>query len=172
MKKDSKSGKVRTLLFILLAAVVALAVYFLSAAKDEAESDMLFTMSTNAERVEFLNKQGWIVSPDPVSKETITIPSEFNDVYGKYAELLTSQGFDLEKFKGREAELISYRVLNYPEHPDNVTANLIIVDDKLIGGDITLNEENGFTEPIIAETAQTLVRTSIPYNEATMSEPQ
>lgn len=159
MERTSKSsqGK-KVLLFALLIAVIGFAVFFLNAAKKEADDDERFSMSSNAERVEFLNEQGWIVKPDPVSKEEITIPSEFNELYGKYAELQASQGFDLEKYKGEKAMLISYQVLNYPGHTENVTANMLISDDRLIGGEITLNEENGFTEPLISELTQTYLK--------------
>ena len=150
MSKCAKDGKgKKILLFVLLIAIIGLAVYFLAAAKKEADSDMIFTMSSNAERVEFLNKQGWIVKPDPLSKEEILIPAEFNELYQQYAELQKSQGFDIEKHKGEKAMLISYQVLNYPDHTENVVANMLIADGKLIGGEITLNEENGFTEPLI-----------------------
>lgn len=159
MDRTSKSGKgKKTLLFILLIAIIGLAVFFLSTAKKESAADEKFTMSTNAERVEFLNKQGWIVKPDPISKEEIIIPSEFNELYQKYAELQTKQGFDIEKHKGAKATLISYQVLNYPGHTDNVTANMLVVDDRLIGGEITLNEENGFTEALITEATQTFLQ--------------
>lgn len=149
MGRSGKSGGKKLLLFMVLAAVIVLAVYFLSAAKKEADNDARFAMCSNSERVEFLNRQGWIVKPDPVSKEKVTIPAEFNELYKKYAELQTAQGFDLDKYKGKEATLYSYTVLNYPEHSENVTANLLVSDDRLIAAEITLNEENGFTEPLI-----------------------
>ena len=157
MSKCAKDGKgKKILLFVLLIAIIGLAVYFLAAAKKEADSDKIFTMSSNAERVEFLNKQGWIVKPDPLSKEEILIPAEFNELYQQYAELQKSQGFDIEKHKGEKAMLISYQVLNYPDHTENVVANMLIADGKLIGGEITLNEENGFTEPLITAGTQAL----------------
>ncbi|MGN0609334.1 MAG: DUF4830 domain-containing protein [Oscillospiraceae bacterium] len=156
MERTKKSGKgIKVLLFLILAAAVVFAVFALTKAKNEADSDIKFTMSTNAERIEFLNTQGWIVKPDPISKETVTIPSEWNDVYSQYAELQRSQGFDLEDYKGKEAQLISYMVLNYPGHAENVTANMLIADNRLIGGEITLDEENGFTEPLITKNTQT-----------------
>lgn len=156
MERTKKSGKsLKFLLFIILAAVAVFAVFALTKAKNEADSDIKFTMSTNTERIEFLNTQGWIVKPDPISKENVTIPSEWNDVYSEYAELQRSQGFDLEDHKGKEAQLISYMVLNYPGHTENVLANMLIVDNRLIGGEITLDEENGFTEPLITKNTQT-----------------
>lgn len=155
MSKNSSKKGIKILLFLLLAAAAAIAFFFFTEAKSETEADEMFTMPTNAQRVEFLNKQGWIVKPDPVSKEDITIPSEFSGVYADYAALQQSQGFDLEKYKGKKAEAITYQVLNYPDHPENVTATMIICDDRLIGGDISLSGDDGFTEALITAVTQT-----------------
>lgn len=154
MGRTSVGKGKKLILFMLLAALVIAAIYLLSAAKAAADDDVYFAMSSNAERVEFLNKQGWIVSPDPLSKEEITIPSEFNELYEKYDEFQDEQGFDLDDYKGKKAIIYSYKVLNYPNYPENVTANLIVVNNRLVGGEITLNEENGFTVPLISESSQ------------------
>ena len=147
----------KILLITVLAAFIGLAGYFLTAAKKEADSDIYFSMSSNAERVDFLNKQGWIVKPDPVSTEEITIPSEFNEVYERYDEFQDEQGFDLDDYKGRKAMIYTYSVLNYPDYPENVVANMIIADNRLIGGEVTLNEENGFTVPLLSPNTQAVI---------------
>ena len=147
----------KILLITVLAAFIGLAGYFLTAAKKEADSDIYFSMSSNAERVDFLNKQGWIVKPDPVSTEEITIPSEFNEVYERYDEFQDEQGFDLDDYKGRKAMIYTYSVLNYPDYPENVVANMIIADNRLIGGEVTLNEENGFTVPLLSQNTQAVI---------------
>lgn len=139
------------LVFTVLIAFVGLAGFFLSAAKKEADDDVYFSMSTNAQRVEFLNQQGWVVKPDPVSVEEVTIPSEFNEIYERYDEFQDEQGFDLDDYKGREAVVYTYSVLNYPDYPENVTANMLIVNNRLVAGEVTLNEENGFTVPLLSE---------------------
>ena len=127
---------------------------FVYAAKDEAEHDKQFTFECNAQRVEFLNKQGLIVEPDPES-EKIIIPAQFNKAYEEYNELQKSQGFDLLPYAGKEATKYSYKVLNYPDFPENVTVNLLFDDHRMIGADITYNDaENGFTKPLIEETIQ------------------
>ena len=157
MSKGSSNKGFKIILFLILTAVAAAAVIFFSKAKDEAETDEMFTMPTNATRVEFLNEQGWIVSPDPISKEDVTIPSVFDGAYAEYADLQKEQGFDLEKFAGRKAEIIKYQILNYPDHPDGVTAAMIICDDRLIGGDISVSGEDGFTIALISPSAQTFL---------------
>ena len=147
MSKGNKKVK-KTLLFVVLAAMVAVALFLLYNAKKEADSDDIFAMSTNAERVEYLNSQGWIVNPDAISTTEIVIPSEFNDTYAAYNKLQLSQGFDLTKYKGKEAVLYSYEVLNFPDYPKGIMANLVVVDDRLVAADITLSGENGFTAGI------------------------
>lgn len=153
---NSKKGN-KAILFLVLAIILVLAAFFWSKAQSESKADEMFTMSTNAERVEFLNNQGWIVHPDPVSKETVTVPSIYEGIYADYAELQKQQGFDLEKYQGSEVMIIKYQVLNYPDYPDNVTATMMICDDRLIGGDISLDTEGGFMEPLISATAQTFL---------------
>lgn len=159
MRKKGKMNKV--ILFLVLAIILVLAAFFWSKAQAEGKKDEMFTMSTNAERVEFLNEQGWIVHPDPVSKESVVIPSVYDGVYADYARLQKEQGFDLEKYQGSEAVIIKYQVLNYPDYPENVTATMIICSDRLIGGDISLGTEDGFMEPLISATAQTFLTAEV-----------
>ncbi len=153
---NSKKGN-KVILFLVLAIILVLAAFFWSKAQAESKAEEMFTMSTNAERVEFLNGQGWIVHPDPVSKEKVTVPSVYEGIYADYAALQKEQGFDLEKYQGNEVMVIKYQVLNYPDYPENVTATMMICDDRLIGGDVSLETEDGFIEPLISKTAQTVL---------------
>lgn len=168
MSKSSKSRS-KGVLVVLLVLTIAAAVFLLGKAKQEADSDKFFAMSGNAERVEFLNRQGYIVKPDPVRREDVVVPSEFNDTYKSYVEMQQAQGLDLAEHKGDKATLFSYAVLNYPEHSENVFADLLIADDKLIACQLKYeDEENGFVKPLITkgltETEQT--ETEPPENKA------
>ena len=165
MSKSSRArGKVA--LAVLLVLVIAAAVFLLGKAKQEADSDRFFTMSGNAERVEFLNRQGYIVKPDPVRREDVTVPSEFNDTYKSYVEMQQAQGLDLAEHKGDKATFFSYAVLNYPEYSENVFADLLVADDKLIACQLRYDdEENGFVKPLITKGL-----TDIEQSEAEPSE--
>ena len=68
MSKGSSKKGIKIFLFIILAAAAVAALFFFSKAKEETEADKMFTMASNAERIEFLNAQGWIVKPEPISK--------------------------------------------------------------------------------------------------------
>ncbi|MCI7766972.1 MAG: DUF4830 domain-containing protein [Oscillospiraceae bacterium] len=136
--------------FIILGGLA----FFVLTAKKEAESEKQFTFECNAERVEMLNKCGLIVEPDPESKE-VEIPTEFNASYNEYNELQKAQGFDLLPYSGKKVTIYTYKILNYPDLPDNVVVNLLFDDHLMIGADITYNDaENGFTKPLMSDTIQ------------------
>lgn len=156
MGKSSKARGKGILIIILILIVIA-AGFFLVKAKNAADSDKLFAMSGNAERVEFLNRQGYIVKPDPVRREDVVVPSEFNDTYKSYVDMQTAQGLDLAEHKGDKATLFSYAVLNYPEYSENVFADLLVADDKLIACQLKYeDEENGFIKPLIVKGVESV----------------
>ena len=174
MSKSSKSRS-KGVLVVLLVLAVAAAVFLLGKAKQEADSDRFFAMSGNAERVEFLNRQGYIVKPDPVRREDVTVPSEFNDTYQSYVEMQQAQGLDLAEHKGDKATLFSYAVLNYPEYSENVFADLLVADNKLIACQLRYDdEENGFVKPLITKGLTEIEQdeTEPPENKAETTAPQ
>ena len=71
MSNDLSTGRAklkRSAKWIFLSAALIILgglALFVFAAGDKAEADKLFTFECNSERVEFLNKQGLIVEPDP-----------------------------------------------------------------------------------------------------------
>lgn len=143
-----KSSAAKHIVLIVIFAVIAVLVLLLASKLLGDSGKPKYEMSSNAMRVEFLNSCGLIVKPDPEIQE-IKIPEKFGTVYEEYNKLQQSQGFDLLPYAGRDAVLCSYTVLNCPEYPENVAANLVICDGVLIACDITLNEENGFTRALI-----------------------
>ncbi|MGN1415567.1 MAG: DUF4830 domain-containing protein [Oscillospiraceae bacterium] len=144
----SRKTAAKHVMLIVIFAVIAALILVLAARLSRSTEESGYEMSSNAMRVEFLNSCGLIVKPDPEVQE-IRIPEKFGTIYEEYNKLQQSQGFDLAPYAGREAVLCSYTVLNCPEHPDNVVANLLLCDGKLIACDLTLNEENGFTKALI-----------------------
>jgi hypothetical protein len=149
MARAKKYKKIWLVLFIILIILIAIAVVFVRKAATEKTLDEVFAMSSNAERVAFLNEQGWIVKPDPVSTEEVTIPTEWGSDFAEYLALEKSQGFDLERYAGETAEVFTYDVLNYPDYPENVTANMIVKDGRLIGGEVMLNTADGFIQALV-----------------------
>lgn len=100
--------------------------------------------SDNRERIAFLKQFGWEAESEPVEIDQVLIPQKFNKVYENYNEIQRGQGLDLEKYKGKSCKRIGYRITNYPGGGDNVRANLLIYEDKVIGGDICSTQLDGF----------------------------
>ena len=84
---------------------------------------------------DFCSQFGLSIDMTSETKEYITIPSEFNEVYKNYNNLQTRQGFNLEIYKGKKAERRTYGVINAAENSE-LKVNIIIYDGRVIAGDL------------------------------------
>lgn len=100
-------------------------------------------VKTNEDRVNFLKKYGWDVEDEAREVEQVIIPVTFDPIYEKYNELQIEEGLDLEKYKGKTVKRYTYLVSNY-EYDGTVLANLLIYKNKVIGGDISSADLDGF----------------------------
>ncbi len=98
----------------------------------------------NEQRIGYLKQFGWEVSAEPSEIVEVAIPTEFNDVYEKYNVIQKKQGFDLSPYRGKTVKRWTYDVTNYPDNRPNVKANLLVYENKVIGGDICSLELDGF----------------------------
>lgn len=99
---------------------------------------------TNDDRIAFLSQFGWEVEPEPIEEATVKIPSKFDKVLSSYNALQQKQGLDLTEYSGKEVTRYSYKVTNYPNYTGDVTANIIIYKNRVIGGDICSADVDGF----------------------------
>lgn len=102
---------------------------------------------TIAQQTAFLKAYGWEVQLPPLQQDTVLIPNPFNDVYEQYNQLQRLQGFDLTRYRGREADRCVYRVVNYPGYgaeSECIQATLLTYKGVIIGGDIASVELEGF----------------------------
>jgi hypothetical protein len=136
---------------IAAAAVLVIAACFLIFHKggDDAyavsvEGRYSLSAGDNAARLEFLKQFGWEVEEEPVEICEVIIPDSFNETYEKYNTIQKEQGLDLSKYAGKVCKRWTYEVTNYPDGKTGVRANLLILNDKVIGGDISSVELNGF----------------------------
>lgn len=128
---------------VLMAVMVSLAVLaVLSAQKGGERASLLIS---NEDRVAYLNRCGWVVSDSGEVREVL-IPAKFNAVYEEYNRIQREQGLDLSGFKGMTAKEYTYIIKNYPGMPENVEAHLLIIDDQLVGGDVSCTKLNGFMQ--------------------------
>ncbi len=136
-------------LILILTGIVVIAVTFFSNhAANHANVSKTVTLSTNEEREAYLTSLGWEFDTECTEKQ-VTIPAEFNDTYTQYNEIQKKQGFDLTDYKGKQVIVYTYAIKNYEgyENRDCIFANLLVYEDKLIGGDVcSVSASDGFMQ--------------------------
>lgn len=150
----------KTVVLILIAIAVLLAAIVLIAGlgsrdNDSDDSPRLSLGSdrvkTNSDRVEYLAELGWECDTEPVEEQAIVIPREFGAAMMEYNELQKAQGFDLGQYCGLEVTMYRYNVTNYPGVSDTVHAQLIVHNNRVIGGDIHSTTYDGFMHGLIVD---------------------
>ena len=139
-----KTGKRRMIL--ALAAVLVILTAALAAGKllgGAQAAQSLPAGETNEQRLAFLLGYGWEADTEAVEVREITIPDVFDDVYLKYNEVQKAHGMDLERYRGKTCRQWIYNVTNYPAQ-GTVHASLLVLDGKIIGGDLSSTELDGF----------------------------
>ena len=108
-----KTVKIKSLLKILLilmaiAGVLLLAVTFVNRLTDQNKIILEDIPAQNA----FLESLGWETSVEPVDIREVIIPEEWNSVFEEYNDLQKQQGFDLDKYRGKQATIYKYQMPN------------------------------------------------------------
>lgn len=143
----------KKLILCAIAVVVVVGGFVISSKVGEGKSMVQVNETVKADckapdndaRLTFLKCFGWEIEEEPSEVVDVAIPKEFGDVYENYNEIQKMQGFDLTKYKGKQVKRYTYIIINYPDRPENVRANLLVYKDKIIGGDVcSLEAENGF----------------------------
>ena len=133
------TAKVNLKKIIALAAALAAVVLVLIAllGGGEAHTTGAAPAADNDARVRFLENFGWDVAASPVESGKVRIPAEASEVFDRYAQLQTSQGFDLAPYAGKTVMRYVYQIRNYPGATEPVYATVLVSKGQVIGGDIT-----------------------------------
>ena len=115
--------KKAALAVILAGAVMAALILLLGRGGSPAQQDRPL-LTSNAERVAYLQELGWEVVEEPVTTLQFLLPPQLKGDYVAYNDLQKSQGFDLEACCGKQVTRYTYTVSNYPQRPDGVQLNL------------------------------------------------
>lgn len=138
--KVNKS-KVIAAAVILCAVCAALVLFFSGRSKDVMAKA---PGATDADRVRFLQTYGWEVKANPKEVKEVVIPEVFDEVYRNYNEIQKTDGFDLRSYAGCRVKRWTYEVTNYPAEKQKAVANILVYEDKIIGGDICSVALGGF----------------------------
>ncbi len=150
------SVKLNSKKLLSVIAAICIVVAILCIAIPQKSSDVLSSkVSNNAkttqQHIDFLNAYGYNIVEKPVQIQEIIIPQEFSSEYEKYNEFQKLSGFDLSKFKGYRVKKYTYKVLNYPDSSEEVVANILIYNNKVVGGDVCSTKLGGFVHGFVKE---------------------
>lgn len=136
----------KTALLIVAAVAILLCAIILSIGVEGSISSGAGSskVKTNEDRVKFLENLGWEVNETPIDEKKVVIPKEFSDIYNTYNRMQLDQGYDLTKYRGMEAIIYTYTVTNYSGYTGNVVADLYVLKNEVIGGDIHSLAIDGF----------------------------
>ncbi len=136
-----KTGSKKTLVIgIALIVIVALWGFIRLTSQSEQE----ISGSNDRERTAYIKSFGYEVGTVPDKVEEIRIPANFDEAYEQYNAIQREQGFDLRKYRAYYAKKYTYLIKNYDNpSPIPICANLIVIDGKIVGADISSSEAGG-----------------------------
>lgn len=139
---------------IMAAAVVCGVIYLQKGELPGISSSTSLKVSQQDDVAEYIRSFGWEIENEPSEIVNVMVPEEFNQVYENYNQIQKKQGFDLEKYKGMEAKRYTYVVMNYPNYPEHIRADVIVSGGKIIAADICSIELQGFIHGIRQKDAE------------------
>ncbi len=142
------SKRAKAALAVILAGVLLAVVLLLMGRSDDGQAAQ-WQLTTNEDRVAYLESLGWQVEPEPVETLQFLLPEKLEEPYLTYNELQDSQGFDLSACCGMQVARYTYTVTNYPGRAEGVQANLYVCEGQPVAGDILCAGADGFQETLV-----------------------
>ena len=129
----------------IIAVLVAMIPSYSATAVLASDGSKVYTgVKSNSDRINFLRRFGWEVSPEPNETVNVTIPESFDEIFTGYNALQNEQGLDLAKYRNKTVTRYTYTVTNYEGHSGEVFATLLVYRGRVIGGDVCSADPNGF----------------------------
>ena len=155
----SKSKIIKSAFVAFVVLVISLLIVFLFKCIGGLQSFQTitgasFSIENESQVLSFISSCGWEVDEEPVDVREVVIPEVFDEVYNNYNAIQLEQGLDLEKYAGKRVKRFSYVVRNYPgtePEDDFIRINLLIYENKIIGGDVCSVKLDGFMHGIYKE---------------------
>ena len=139
-EEPKKLGRKTAVCIVLLIAAVLCMMVVIRGIDKNASNGKVTDAETAAA---YLLTLGWEVDQSSCQAQTTVLPAFFDTTVSEYNKLQLEQGFDLEKFAGKEIIVYTFQVKNYPNASD-VMACLMTCKSRVIGGDIHSAEMDGF----------------------------
>lgn len=144
----TRFSRKKAVLSVLLFGLVMVLLILLTA-RIKSGPEPLPQLADNPQRVEYLRSLGWEVEEEPLETLQFLLPEPLGEPYLSYNELQLQQGFDLSGCAGEQLTRYTYQVTNYPDRPSGVQANLYLMGETPVAGDICSVGADGFQLPLI-----------------------
>ena len=119
---------------------------------DESQELEQINVKNEKGRVRYFESLGYGVLEESVSSTSEKLPKDFDAVMEKYNDLQRAQGFDLEKYKGKNVTGYTYKVSSLPDGTklggNTYYATLIVYKNKVVAADLCC-PDNGKYYPLV-----------------------
>ena len=146
-----KASKLKFFAVVLFSSIVLLTLIAVTPGYKEPQTQDVAAVTTkygklssNEDRVKFIEQFGYKINSEPLEITDVTIPEKFDSAYNEYNEIQRAQGLNLLKYKGKKATRYTYEIIDYPSANGKVMINLLMVNDTVIAGDVCSVEGKGF----------------------------
>lgn len=126
--------------------IICAGIFVICRLKKPSEDNKAIILESSYSREAYLNIKGWDVKE--MSSETVRVPESFDGIYKEYADIQEKQKLPLNEYKGKEVRRFLYNVTNYNSE-NNVCAELLISENRLIACAIIENKPNGFISSLL-----------------------
>lgn len=148
MREFLKENYIRILVIVLLSLFLILGGQIMVFKFSQAACRE--NLETLDDRVRCARSLGWEIDKTSEVVKNVYIPKEFTQELLEYNEMQKMCGFDISAYMGKSAQVYTYRITNFPSsNPVNAFLNLIIYNDKMIGGDCDVLEYDDLYLPVI-----------------------
>ena len=96
----ARFSKKKAVCTVIIAGLVMALLIVLTGRMPDSEPAQQPELTTNEERVSYLDSLGWQVAPEPVETLQFLLPAQLEGTYLAYNELQLTQGFDLTPYCG------------------------------------------------------------------------
>lgn len=146
-----KASKLKFFAVVLFSSIILLTLIALTPGYKETPAQDVAAVSTkygklssNEDRIKFIEQFGYTVVRDPLEITDVNIPEKFDSAYNEYNEIQRAQGLNLLKHKGKKATRYTYEITNHPYKNGKVMIDLLMINDTVIAGDVCCVEGDGF----------------------------
>lgn len=134
-------NKNKRLLLIACGLLAAAIVFFPRRSNIPQVPESAFVAASSvSERIEYFALHGWEV--EEIGSKSVTIPTDFSQVYEEYALIQDKQGMPLREYAGENAQLYLYEVKNYSPESKNMLAELLVCDNTAVAS-MVYSEDGG-----------------------------